>query len=203
MILYDAMQHSPYILKEHTSITSSKGVVRFFLKDNDMTMATDCLTVYDCPDQQATLDAFTDNYLMANLWVSSAGFNLEEKNVIAAHLSDAFSMFYFGQSPCVLCLEGTLLNAYDNTHRQALTLAYKNIFRLSQVARMGICPSVSFVGYTITGAMLQMVLNESSAQQDSVKVSIDWLVSKVIVQAMDNLSDSAITNTSVSFTGGS
>jgi hypothetical protein len=68
---------------------------------------------------------------------------------------------------------------------------------------MGICPSVSFVGYTITGAMLQMVLNESSAQQDSVKVSIDWLVSKVIVQAMDNVSDSAITNTSVSFTGGS
>ena len=168
MILYDAMVQSPYILKEHDNLTSAEGVARFFLSDANLTQVENCLTAYGCSDQQATMDAFSGVYVMANLWVNSAGFNLEEKNVIAAHLSDAFSVFYFGQSPCVLHMEGTLLNAYDNVHRQALSLAYKNVFRLSQVARMGITPSVSFVGYTFTGAVTQMVLNESSAQQDVV-----------------------------------
>jgi hypothetical protein len=112
-------------------------------------------------------------------------------------------VYYFGQSPCVLHLEGTLINAYDNVHRQALALAYKNVFRLAQVARMDISPAVSFVGYTFAGAMIQMVMNESATQQDVVRIGIDWLVSKVLVQAEVNASDLGITNTEISFIGNS
>jgi hypothetical protein len=184
-------------------LTGADGVPRIFLTTDDLAKARTFLEAQGESGIEATFNCFEDGYLMANLWINNVTFTFAEKSIIEPHLKDRATMFFFGQSPIQLQATGVLINPYDNSHKAALHLAYKNILRLYQAARMGTQPALSFVGYTIPGAMLTLQMGESAEQDGQVQVSFSWLVSSVIAQSMDNESTIGTTNTEISFTGNS
>jgi len=197
------MQHRSFTTGDLGDLTGAEGVPRIFLTTDDIEKARTFMESRGESGIEATFNCFKDGYLMANLWINNVSFAFAEKSIIEPHLKDRATMYFFGQSPIQLQATGVLINPYDNSHKAAMYLAYKNILRLYQVARMGTWPALSFVGYTIPGAMLTMQMGESADQDGRVQVSFSWLVSSVIAQSMDNESTIGTTNTEISFTGNS
>jgi hypothetical protein len=195
--------HESFTTGALDDLTGAEGAPRIFLTTDDLAKARTFLEAQEASGIEATFNCFEDGYLMANLWVNNVSFTFVEKSIIEPHLNDRATMYFFGQSPIQLQATGVLINPYDNSHKAALHLAYKNILRLYQAARIGIMPALSFVGYTIPGAMLTLQMGENATQDGQVQVSLTWLVSSVIVQSMDNESPMAVTNTEISFTGNS
>jgi hypothetical protein len=192
---------TPFQQTEFKDLNSPEGPVRLFYTTDSLERLRGYWAAQDIPNSDATEACFSDGYFMGNLWVSQVSTSIAEKSLIEPHMKDSASIHFFGKSPAVLSIQGILIHPYDGTHKQAMTLAYQNAFRLYTVARSGAVPNLSFTGYIVPGAMLKMTLAESSEVDRVIQVSFEWLVFKLEVQSLLNESTLGVKNTEIGFSG--
>jgi hypothetical protein len=180
MTLLTSIQGPTYQRKEFSDMQVAEGPARIYLTTEDISTAQSCLEAYEATDTEKTLAAFQDGFLMANLWVQQVSFTLAERSILTPHTGDSFYHFFAGSAPVVANVSGTLINPAGEEHKQAMALAYKNILRLSAVAKMGISPAFTFTGCTMPGAMTELSFKESSAVEGAITIAFAWLLFSVI-----------------------
>jgi len=176
-------------LSDHES-----GIARLMVTPAHLELVWAHMDAQGDTDKDKTLELFEGGYFRGNLVIESATILMAEKSLIEAHFGDRMSAHFFGKSPMVLSIAATILNPYDDSHKAAMVRAYKNVFRLYRVARIGIQPSMTFLGYNIPGAMLGLYLAEDSAAEGVIRVTFDWLIFKVLVVSTNNATSTATTS---------
>jgi len=178
------------------NLSAAKGVARIFYTETDLVVAKNALGTKPIV---APLAYFTNGYFNVNLLISQINVTIAEKSVITPQMGDKFSAHFFGKSPAVMQAVGTILNPYNDTHKAGMMAAYQHLFRLKQVALMGIAPKLSFVGCTVSGAMLSLQITEQATSEGTLQVQFDWLVLGIIVNSLGNTSTHKVTTTEIKF----
>jgi len=178
------------------NLTNAKGVARIFYTETDLVVAK---TALGTTPILSPMTYFTNGYFIVNLLINQVNVTIAEKSVITPQMGDKFSAHFFGKSPSVLQVTGVILNPYNDTHRAGMMSAYQHLFRLKQVALMGVAPKLSFVGCTVPGAMLSLQITEQSTMEGSLLVQFDWLVFNIIINSLGNLSSHKVTAAEIKF----
>jgi hypothetical protein len=121
-------------------------------------------------------DYLVNGYLIVNLVITDISHSSLEKVKIDPQMGDKFSVHYYGKSPVVLQITGVILNPYDDSHKAGMVSVYRYLLRLSKVVEMQIRPALTYLGNTVTGAMLNMNTSEQAMQEGIINISFDWLV---------------------------
>ena len=171
-------------------VEQEDAVARIYLSATDVGVAnTYWKEATGSTDDIPAFTFFTGGYLAVNLFLTEVTFQLAEKSSVTPHFGDKFSIYYFGKSPIALQAVGFIINPYDDSHKVGLVSAYKHLLRLGAVATMGIGPYLSFLGYHVEGAMLNLKMSESASQEGIIQVNFDWLVTTLDIKSPDNTTE--------------
>jgi len=177
-------------------LSKAKGAARIFYTETDLATAKSALGTKPI---LSPFTYFAGGYFTVNLLVTQVTVAQTEKHVITPQLGDKFSAHFFGKSPVVLQASATIINPYNDYHRAGMMAAYQHLFRLRQVALMGVAPNLSFVGCTVPGAMLNLQVTEQANSEGLLQVQFEWLVFSIVINSLGNQSSHKITTTTIKF----
>lgn len=114
-----------------------------------------------------------------DLIVHSVDFTIAENDQVNAHLGDTYSSIFFGKKPMEMNIEASLPDSVENFGKTNLVNAYKNYFRVSAVAKLGVEPVFVCRGLRFSGPIARMVITEDSESCDTCSVVLTMLVMRL------------------------
>ena len=111
-----------------------------------------------------------------DFFVSSVGFNTEEKVQISQVLSDAHVAYFFGQRPVQLTIEGTLLNTKQDPWYDVFYLLYEDILRGTLSSRRRTPTRLRFDNREAVGNLVNLQQRISAQNESMTSFSAQMLV---------------------------
>ena len=149
------------------------GAAKIFLTKDDYNTA---ISMQDYLTDSLVTDCLREDYITLDLLISTCSFAYSDYNKLDEHLSDIFTMHYFGKAPITLNVSGNLMEYPGQNAKAHLMELYSKLFRITKVAQHKIVPNIQFVGFVAQGAILSLTLSESSAVQDAIAFNMQFLV---------------------------
>ena len=121
-----------------------------------------------------------------DLIVDSINFTYKENDQVTPHIGDTFSTIFFGKAPLEINVQASLPDSLENFGKTNLLNAYKNYYRASAVARIGIAPSLRCRNMVFTGPFTRLTVSEQSDNADNVLVVFTMVVMQFYADGDDS-----------------
>lgn len=109
-----------------------------------------------------------------------------ERNKITPYIGPYFSHTFYGKTPVLLNIEGYAYQTKDNDVKHRLMTAYNSVFKASRVAETGMAPTLFYNDTFITGAFANIVISETSQDENILQFVIDFIVLEASYFSMES-----------------
>lgn len=137
-------------------------------------------------DQTIVRSFFNEGFFDLDLVIESANFQYADFHRLDEELGDTFSIHYYGKSPIMLMVSGRMFDLAGNGAKHALMAMYRDIFRLSKVAKYKIVPNLEFIGCIASGSLLNLSISENSQSDDILSITFQFLINNLYYSSPDN-----------------
>lgn len=114
--------------------------------------------------------------LRFDLVITRISDKFQEFDKVTPYMGDFFSYTAYGAAPVVLDISGILLDSANNNAKRTFFSWYKEVFRISKVARYKVAPILAFQDAYIKGAFVNLNFMESAQEQNGISVNFGFLV---------------------------
>lgn len=174
----DIGQTIPYGSTEDTS-----EAAKFYLLTQDYVLAKRKANAEQVISRQM-FDEYmdSDGTFLFDLVISSVSHNHGELGRVESYFGDVFAAYFHGRSPISMHVIASLFTLQNSKGKAHFMAAYRDILRITRVAKSLIVPVLTYNGYHVQCAMTNLSVDESSNSDDTIQLSFDLIVFNMLHQ---------------------